>query len=120
MKKRFAAFVGAGALTVGMVLAGGVAANADAIGGRGCDNGSQIKGEYWTAGGARSSEILGDCGTVQVRVAYTIYTGSPVYYTAWSYGSSTATRPDPGNTQVLSNHDGTNMNGTTYFTLTDP
>lgn len=120
MKKRLAALAGAGALGVATVLAGGIAAHADAIGGRGCDNGSQIYGEYWTAGGARSSEILGDCGTVKVRVAYTIYPGSPTYYTGWTTGSSTATSPNPGNTQVLSNHDGTKMDGSTYFTLTDP
>lgn len=120
MKKGLFALLGAGGLAVTMALAGAAAAHADATGGRGCSNGSQINGVYWTAGGARSSEILGDCGTVQVRVAYTIYPGSPVYYTGWTMGSSTATSPNPGNTQVLSNHDGTYMNGASYFTLTDP
>lgn len=118
--RRAAAVAFAATLGAGLAVAGSTAASANATGGRGCDNGSQVVGHYFTSGGARSAELGGDCGTVSVRAAYRTYSGAPTYYTSWKYGSSTAIQSNPGNTQLFSNHNGTRMNGDLHFTLQDP
>ena len=44
------------------------------------------------------------CGDAGVRALYTTYSGSPVYYTSWKYGS-TYVYSSPGNTVVGGQHD---------------
>lgn len=82
-----------------------------------CSNGTQVVATYYSAGGGRSSEVLGDCGTMSVRVVYRTYSGSPLYYTAWIYNSSSAYRGSTGNIQVATHHNGTLMNGSSYASL---
>lgn len=121
MRRKRAAALGAAALfaAVGVVGIVPTAASADAYGGKSCSAGAQAVGTYWTSGGARTTEV-GDCGTLGARVGYILYPGSPTYWTGWVYGSSKATAPNPGNTQKISQHSGTKLEGTTYFNLTDP
>lgn len=45
----------------------------------------------------------GVCGTSKVRLLYRTYAGSPLYYTAWVYSSSTAFI-NPGTIVVAGNH----------------
>lgn len=103
-------------LAAGMVGVGSSAANA-ALGGKGCTNGSQLLGDFRDNAASSSWELF-DCGTVSVRVGYRIYSGGPVYYTGWVYGSSNAST-DPGNIRQFSHHDGTYIRDGQYFSLSD-
>lgn len=107
----------AAALAVAGSLAFAAPAASASIGGKGCTNGSQLVGEFRHNAASSTWEILGDCGSVSVRVAYKTYSGSPTYLTGWAYGTSSVSK-DPGNIRVYSNHSGTSVNGGTYFTLT--
>lgn len=46
----------------------------------------------------------GVCGTAKSRLFYQTYSGSPTYYTGWTYNSSTAFTPHPGNSVRGGNH----------------
>ncbi len=82
-----------------------------------CSNNTQVIATYYENAGGRSSEILGDCGTMSVRVTYQTYPGSPTYYTSWVYNSASAYRGSTGNLQLATHHNGTLMNGTSYAIL---
>ena len=108
MKKRTAAILSFTA-TLGLVLSGAPAAQADVIGGRGCtQGGGTATGVYYSAGnGGRTYEAFSlDCGTVSARSGY-VYNASAVYWTGWVSGSSQATAQDPPYTQVYTEHKAT-------------
>lgn len=68
-----------------------------------CVSDMYVAGASYSSGAYTTKPDAGRCGSVGARAFYQLYSGSPIYYAAWSYGSYQATS-QPGNTILGGNH----------------
>ncbi len=59
---------------------------------------------FSSSGAGGFTTNAGVCGESKVRLMYRTYQTSPLYYTGWTYSSSTALRNHPGNIVIGGNH----------------
>ncbi len=98
---------GAMAVAVALALTLTLTTPASALGNKtgNCSPSSTFNGYSGQTNPSQTWTIYGDvCGRLGVRVFYQTYSGSPIYYTAWSYGYNSVYRNSPGNTVLGGNH----------------
>lgn len=100
--------VGVGiAVAAALGLAFGTASPASALGSASaaCSSAATVYGNSSATGSAQTwTQWSSSCGELGVRIFYTIYAGSPTYYTSWSYGYTSVYKENPGNTVHGANH----------------
>lgn len=110
MQKRFMSGISAAAvLAVALTLSVTPAASALGVKSHQCHYYGRTFAGSSSSGGATTAETpppsgpAGDCGNSGVRAFYRLYSGSPIYSTAWKYGSNYASI-DPGNIIIGGKH----------------
>lgn len=99
--------IASGVLAVLLALSGSVLLSAPALAlgtvNKNCTHYNTSTG-YSSSGAGGFTTNGGVCGESKVRLMYKTYEGSPLYYTGWTYASSTAVRQHPGNIVIGGNH----------------
>lgn len=95
------------AVVAALGLALGTASPASALGSASgsCSSVASVQGNSSATGSAQTwTQWSAACGELGVLIFYTIYPGSPTYYTSWSYGQTSVYKTNPGNSVHGANH----------------
>ncbi|KJL29246.1 hypothetical protein [Microbacterium oxydans] len=95
------------AVVAALGLALGSASPASALGSASgsCSSVAAVYGNSSAKGSAQTwTQNSGTCGELGVRIFYTLYSGSPTYYTSWTYGQVSVYGTNPGNIVHGANH----------------
>ena len=94
-----------GALAAGLIAMSMLAAGPAFAGSttQACRSDQNVSGTSYSSGAYSSKPSSTICGSVGVRAVYKLYTGSPTYYAAWTYGTYGA-NSTPGNIILGGNH----------------
>ncbi|KRC62317.1 hypothetical protein ASE14_00215 [Agromyces sp. Root81] len=103
---RFKRIAAATAVLAAGLLAASVATAGPAMAGQDkklCKSDMYVAGASYSSGAYTTKPHATECGDVGVRAFYQLYSGSPIYYAAWSYGTVDSAS-QRGNTILGGNH----------------